>query len=525
MRLLSRFALLALAAFVVSGDTALAQQSFSRGYGAMPSDPDRVRTLTGTPEFRAYLPEVVDLSSYFPVPGDQGEQGSCTAWAVGYAARAYYAAAVEARRITSPQSIPSPAFIYNQIVGIPGDCASGSSNALALEVLKQGGSLSLADYPYNQASCDPPAPELIASASDFRIEEYRVVDHTRLDQVKGALADGHPVVFRIVPDAAFDNLWDKPKAVWHSPPLPEDSFGHAMTLVGYNEARQTFKFINSWGPAWSDNGYGRMDYQTFLNRTTEAFVMVLPTAAPEVPAEPAGPELAPEPEIVPEQPIEPADVAPKEKVDLGRLQCSRVDVATRGGKRIAEGFVGSAEDLATVQIALAGEVDSVEVDLAPWPQCEALLTLQAQLAETDVPKVTVPATELSAGDTLAISIETPDFDSYVHAAYVQADGNVVHLQQVDAEHLNTIAGHSVLQFGDGEQGRDRFEVAGPFGDEMLLVITSRSPLFSTPRPDVETEREFLSALREAILTRPDKGSAERFISAAYVPIRTLEATQ
>ena len=31
-----------------------------------------------------------------------------------------------------------------------------------------------------------------------------------------------------------------------------------------------------------------------------------------------------------------------------------------------------------------------------------------------------------------------------------------------------------------------------------------------------------TALREAILTRPDKGSPERFISAAYVPIHTAE---
>ena len=78
--------------------------------------------------------------------GDQGNQGSCTAWSTGYAARAYYAAAVEQRRVTLPQSIPSPAFLYNQNVGFPGDCESGSSNILALDTLKYGGALSLADW-------------------------------------------------------------------------------------------------------------------------------------------------------------------------------------------------------------------------------------------------------------------------------------------------------------------------------------------------------------------------------------------
>ncbi len=503
---------------------ATAQQGFSRGYGAAASDPVKVRSLTGTPEFRSFLPEVVDLSAYFPVPGDQGMQGSCTAWATGYAARAYYAAAVEERRITLPQSIPSPGFIYNQIVADPADCGSGSANMLALEVLKQYGAMSLADYPYNNDSCAYPSDEELAKGTDFRIKDYLVVDHTRLDQVKGELADGNPVIIRVVPDEGFDYLWDKPKAVWHSPPLPEDSFGHAITLVGYNEAKQTFKFINSWGPDWSDGGYGRMDYQTFLNRTTEAFVMVLPAGEPNVPVADLDPKQAPAPEeeIVPEQPVQPADPAPRKEIDLNGLQCAKVLISTRGTRKVAEGFVSRPEDLETVKNELGAEVDEVNVALAPWPQCEALLTLDAQLAETDVPQIGVTGTDLKAGETLGITVDTPDFDSYVHVSYVQADGTVVHLQQVDADHLRTIAARSEIRFGDGEDGRDKFEVSGPYGDEMLLVISSRSPLFAEPRPQTETEREFLTALREAILTRPNKQSPERFISAAYLPIHTSE---
>ena len=43
-----------------------------------------------TPLFRNHLPKFVDLSDRFPPVGNQGDQGSCTAWAVGYAARSYY---------------------------------------------------------------------------------------------------------------------------------------------------------------------------------------------------------------------------------------------------------------------------------------------------------------------------------------------------------------------------------------------------------------------------------------------------
>jgi hypothetical protein len=502
----------------------VAQQSFSRGYGAAPSPEEKVRSLTGTPEFRSFLPEVVDLSSYFPVPGDQGMQGSCTAWATGYAARAYYAAAVEERRITSPQSIPSPAFIYNLIVADPNDCGSGSSNTLALEVLKQFGSLSLADYPYLDETCALPSDAQFNAVSDFRIKDYMVVDHTRLDQVKGELADGNPVIIRIVPEENFDTLWNQPDGVWHAPPLPEDSFGHAMVVVGYNEARQTFKFINSWGPDWSDGGYGRMDYQTFLNRVTEAFVMVLPTGEQAIPVADLDPEEAPAPEepIVHEEPVDPVDPTPKQVVDFSGLQCAKVQISKDGSRKVAEGFVSTPADLDLVTTQLQGEVDEVDIKLAPWPQCEALLTLDAQLAEKDAPTIAVTDTEPKAGDTFGITVETPDFDSYVHIAYVQADGTVVNLQQVDADHLSTIDASSEIKFGDGLEGRDQFEVSGPYGDEMLLVISSRSPLFAEPRPQTETEREFLTALREAILTRPNKKSPERFISAAFLPIHTSE---
>lgn len=34
--------------------------------------------------------QVVDHTDAFPTPGDQGRQGSCTAWAVGYAAKSIW---------------------------------------------------------------------------------------------------------------------------------------------------------------------------------------------------------------------------------------------------------------------------------------------------------------------------------------------------------------------------------------------------------------------------------------------------
>ena len=50
-----------------------------------------------SPNFRAFIPELIDLSKRMPPVGDQGKQGSCVGWAVRYAARSYCANASEYR--------------------------------------------------------------------------------------------------------------------------------------------------------------------------------------------------------------------------------------------------------------------------------------------------------------------------------------------------------------------------------------------------------------------------------------------
>src|SRR5450756_546557 len=74
-----------------------------RGKGLILDTEDDLANIPRTPDYRAFLPDRVDLSDQFPTPGDQGEQNSCVGWSVGYAARAYYANKVEGR-IGPPRS-------------------------------------------------------------------------------------------------------------------------------------------------------------------------------------------------------------------------------------------------------------------------------------------------------------------------------------------------------------------------------------------------------------------------------------
>jgi hypothetical protein len=59
---------------------------------------------------------------------------------------------------------------------------------------------------------------------------------------------------------------------------------------------------------------------------------------------------------------------------------------------------------------------------------------------------------------------------------------------------------------------------------MVLALASRSPLFEALRPQNETEREFLTALRRALALRGgrlDSGG----VRAAFATLTTVENTQ
>jgi hypothetical protein len=57
---------------------------------------------------------------------------------------------------------------------------------------------------------------------------------------------------------------------------------------------------------------------------------------------------------------------------------------------------------------------------------------------------------------------------------------------------------------------------------MVVVLAAASPLFNQPLPKHQSEREFLSALRKAILYKADPKLPERIVSAAFLGLETRE---
>ena len=127
----------------------------------------------------------------------------------------------------------------------------------------------------------PASQAQIARANDFRVQSFTRVDVTNIEDLKGQLSRHNPVIIRFNDTVAFQKhrgpstfteLLGDPNAVtvgWHS-----------FTLVGYDERRQAFKLINSWGTKWGDNGYGWISYEALGSRSSNAYVLDLGALRP-----------------------------------------------------------------------------------------------------------------------------------------------------------------------------------------------------------------------------------------------------
>jgi len=288
--------------------------------GALPNPPEVERSLPIAEHHRAFLPVAVDLSTRMPPVGNQGHLGSCGAWAVAYAARSYYTEVFERRDTHQPANLPSASYVYH--LARQGDCDGGTNVDRVVGVLKKG-SLSLVEAPYSD-KCTPPAgPAFIARARDFRVRGVTRIDVGK-DDIKGQLARGNPVIIRLHVSTAFHKLRGPGTLTEPAPPAGDKNAGwHFVTLVGYDEHRQAFRLINSWGTGWGDHGYAWISYDVLKTRITHAYaldvgplrprpVVLNVTPRPPQPAPPPPPKPAP---VVPPPPLvqprpQPAPVTP-----------------------------------------------------------------------------------------------------------------------------------------------------------------------------------------------------------------------
>lgn len=224
------------------------------------------------------LPSSVDLSSKFPPIGDQGEYGTCVAWAVGYNLKTalngidnQWTASQLAQ--ASNQTSPKDVFWAIPSAEKGSDC-NGTQFESAMNMLITRGGASLATVPYTSlgdCSQTPPS-DWTADAGNNKLTNFRkIADQSNpasmtVENFKAYLAEGRPIALGAKLGDRFMR-WNSDAVIDYDTylnPGMQHAY-HAMVLAGYDDSRSAFKVINSWGSTWGNAGTVWVDYDFFVN--------------------------------------------------------------------------------------------------------------------------------------------------------------------------------------------------------------------------------------------------------------------
>jgi hypothetical protein len=245
----------------------------------------RFPTLQGPPRGAAKdLPRRVDLSGRVPPPGDQGMTNTCAGWAVGYALCS--AVQAELRGDTAfrseapgPSRLFSPSFIYaHALRGRP--CGSDVFLSDALHVADSLGCCAYNELPFDTAQvqhdCTRVPEQAGKGAYLFRLAGIERIPDGATDAVRTALAQGRLVVVNANVDTSFTAAGDRAggdRPFRWQPVTFADTYGHAVLIMGYDDAEQCFVVQNSWGRQWGSQGTFRMPYAVYTAYVSEAYAV------------------------------------------------------------------------------------------------------------------------------------------------------------------------------------------------------------------------------------------------------------
>jgi hypothetical protein len=180
---------------------------------------------------------------------------------------------------------------------------------------------------------------------------------------------------------------------------------------------------------------------------------------------------------------------------------------------VLSGFVDSLDRLVLIkQIAdsvpgtLLGDIAVIGAE-----PCAIVRSLRKTVFAAPAPGIDIgPSDVFHEGDVLRIEIQAPDHARYLEAFYLQVDGTVRHLT-AGGGMLPPV--HETLVFGDGMNGRSKFTIGAPFGQEMILALASNEPILGPDVPATQSSTELLTALSSAFPGDATVAEADRSVTA------------
>ena len=234
------------------------------------------------------LPSKVNNSLYLPPIGNQGDVGSCNAWASTYYVWTYMINWFRNNPHPSTDDvIMNPSFTYNLINN---GSDSGSIPQDALSLISTVGAVPISDFPLNTndpnnvsqwpvewqwraAMFNRGVPYMYnavwGGVTGGTIYVINMTNSTQFTYLKGLLAAGYIAETAIY---VYSNFMDFTSsndiyALNSTNPFDDEyEGGHAVTIVGYDDDKSTpdgngaLLMVNSWGTSWGDHGYWWLTY-------------------------------------------------------------------------------------------------------------------------------------------------------------------------------------------------------------------------------------------------------------------------
>jgi C1A family cysteine protease len=256
---------------VITANSLKADISIPR-YHWMADKPDS-RDYIYQPVALSVTPSTVDLRTQYPTPvEDQGQLGSCTGNAI--------AEAIEIiDRKNGKNTEVSRLFIYYYERLLEGtvNYDNGAYIRDGIRACYTYGAPLESLWPYNISKFKTaPSSAAVQDAARRKVTLYERA--TDFNACINALANGYPVVIGFTVYSSFDsgNWWYTTANMPYPNTRSERVLGgHAVLLVGYNNATQRFIVKNSWGTSWGDRGYFYMPYQVIQNTSMSSDFWVI----------------------------------------------------------------------------------------------------------------------------------------------------------------------------------------------------------------------------------------------------------
>ncbi len=235
----------------------------------------------------------VDLRPYCPRPRNQGAISSCVGWSSGYAALSIQHAIRndwKNQTDTITRHAFSSLFVYNQIK--INECSSGAYISEALKFLAEKGDVRAWDFDRDPSNCTVlPSLDQLNEAAGFKVKDYLTLfgdesePQVKIDKTKLSLVQNKPVVIGMEIRNNFQRMTSA-DTYWFPDAGDRQSLGgHAMCVVGFDEGKEAFEIMNSWGPYWGNGGFiwvKYSDYARFCRFGAQFTLADPPKALPEV---------------------------------------------------------------------------------------------------------------------------------------------------------------------------------------------------------------------------------------------------